>query len=251
MKRTLPLFFALSLCISLVPANAQMGGPGRAPSGPDFSGPMAKLFGDNSAFSAAVEVQAKADAETGQMIMPGRISYLDGKSRFEMNLAELKGANLPPDAMDQMKEMGMDKLATVSVPDQKLVYLIYPGLKAYAEMPVKGSDGGKSEKDFTVEITELGKESINGQECIKNKAVVTDKEGKTTEFTVWNAPSLKKFPLKIETTGDTMPITMSFKDVKFAKPDAGLFSPPSDFTKYDTVMGLMQGEMMKRMSPGK
>lgn len=247
MKRTLQLIAAAVLCLVFVTANAQMGGPGRGPSGPDFSGPMAKLFGENPAFSAGVEVQAKGAERDADMVMPGTISYLEGKSRFEMNLADMKGASLPPGAMDQMKQMGMDKLATVSIPEKKMVYLIYPTLKAYAEMPVKTADSSKSDKDFDVVITELGKEEIEGHECVKNKAVVTDKEGKTTEFTVWNATDLKKFPVKIETSQEGMQIVMLFKDVKFAKPAITLFDPPSDFTKYDSVMALMQQEVMKRM----
>jgi len=246
MKRILPVLATVALCLGWINTNAQVGGPGRGPSGPDFSGPMAKLFGNNPAFSASVEVQAKGMGG-GEMVMPGKISYLDGKSRFEMNLGDMKGANFPPGAMDQMKQMGMDRLSTISIPEKKMVYLIYPGLKAYAEMPVKNGSAGKSEQDFEMELTELGKEAVDGHDCVKNKAVVKDKEGKTTEFTVWNATDLKKFPVKIEASQEGMAFTMSFSNVKFEKPDAALFDSPAGYTKYDSVMGLMQQEMMKKM----
>jgi hypothetical protein len=38
--------------------------------------------------------------------------------------------------------------------------------------------------------------------------------------------------------------------VKFAKPDASLFEPPSDYTKYTDQMEMMRQEMMKRMPQG-
>jgi len=42
-------------------------------------------------------------------------------------------------------------------------------------------------------------------------------------------------------------MTMLFKDVNLAKPDAGLFDPPSNYTKYDSMQAMMQAVMMKRM----
>lgn len=242
MKRTSLLIVAISLLLPLFTASAQMGG--RGPSGPDFSGPMAKLFGENKAFTSDVEVQANSPAQ-GDMVMPGQISYLEGKSRFEMNLADMKGANLPPQALEQMKQMGMDRLTTISDPDKKLVYIVYPTLKAYAEMPIRNAD--KSESDFEIEITELGKETVDGHECEKNKVVATDKEGKSTEFTVWNATDLKNFPVKIKASQQGTEFTMLFTNVKFDKPKQDLFTPPTSMTKYDSMMALMQQEMMKRM----
>jgi hypothetical protein len=241
MKRIFQLLAVISAFhLPIITGHAQFGGGGG--SGPDFSGAMSKLFGENKAFASDVDVEAKGGAQ-GDMSMPAKISYLDGKSRFELDMANMKGASLPPQAIEQMKQMGMDKLTTISIPDEKLIYMIYPGLKAYAEMNVTNSAAA----DYDVQLTELGKENVAGHDCVKNKATIKDKEGKTTEFTVWNATDLKKFPVKIETSQQGMDITMLFKNVKFDKPDAKLFKAPSDHTKYDSLMSLMQKEMMKRM----
>jgi hypothetical protein len=247
MKRLLSLTLSATLLLGIT-AHAQFGG--RGPSGPDFSGAMSKLFGENKFFSSDVEVDAKG-GPTGDMSMPGKISYLDGKSRFELNMADLKSASLPPEAIDQMKQMGMDKLTTISLPEDKVVYMIYPSLQAYAEMPVSKADAAKSGADDEVSLTEVGREEVDGHQCVKNKATVKNKEGKTSEFTVWNATELKNFPVKIETTQDGMDITMLFKNVKFDKPAASQFAAPEGMTKYTSVMSLMQQEMMKRMNPGK
>ena len=37
-----------------------------------------------------------------------------------------------------MKSMGMDTMISISRPDLKLMYLVYPGLNSYAEMPAHG-----------------------------------------------------------------------------------------------------------------
>ena len=65
-----------------------------------------------------------------------------------------------------------------------------------------------------METTELGKDTVDGHPCVKNKVIVTDNEGSKHESTVWNATDLKNFPVKIETdrTG-RQTMTMLFKNV--------------------------------------
>jgi hypothetical protein len=98
-----------------------------------------------------------------------------------------------------------------------------------------------------MESTELGKESVDGHACVKNKVTVTDKAGKAHESTVWNATDLKNFPVKITTSEAGAATTMLFKAVKLEKPDPAQFEPPAGFKKYDSLMALMQQEMMSRM----
>lgn len=216
--------------------------------GPDWGGSMAKLFGENQAFSANVQVATKgASPDGGTMSMPGKIAFEGGKSRFELDL--LKSDKMPPEAIAHMKAMGMDQMVMISRPDKKVAYMIYPGLKAYAEQPLNDS-AAKPEADFKLKIEELGKETVDGHPCVKNKATVTDDQGQKHESIIWNATDLKKFPVKIEQTTEGVASTISFKDVKFSKPDAALFEPPTGLKKYASMQSLMQEEMMKRMSGG-
>jgi hypothetical protein len=235
----------------LIPASAQpgrrggggMGGGMGGPQGPDMGGAMAKVFGENSAFTARMEMQT--DGMPKGMTMGGKMTCDSGKSRYEMDLSEAAG--MKGDGAAQMKAMGMDKMTIISRPDKKVSYMVYPGMQAYAEMTIKDADASKPASDYKVEITEIGKETVEGHACVKNKVVVTDEEGKKSEFTLWNATDLKKFPIKLETTQSGRKMTLMFKDVKIGKPDAALFDPPSDYKKYDSPMALMQQEMMKRM----
>ena len=181
------------------------------------------------------------------MTMPGKLSFDAGKSRFEMNMAEMKGAAMPPEAAAQMRAMGMDAIVTISLPDKKTVYLIYPGMQSYVENPLPEKTAGMTDDDFKMETTELGHETVDGHECVKNKVVVTDKDGKKHESTVWNATDLKKFPVKIETAESGHKAVMHFKDVKFTKPAASAFEIPSDFKKYASMQTMMQEVMMKKM----
>lgn len=251
MKKYIPVLAVAVLSFILTPAQAQpgmrggMGGPL-----PSFGGGMAKIFGDNSAYSAKLEMHSSGGDAGADVTMPGKLAYLEGKSRFEMDMTEIKGGNLPPGSAAQMKQMGMDKIITISRPDKNITFMIYPGLQAYVEMPMPDPDAAKPASDFKSEATELGKETVDGHPCVKNKVVVTDKAGTAHQSTVWNATDLKNFPLKIETTDSGATVTMLFKEVKFDKPDAAQFDPPAGLKKYDSMMTMMQQEMMKRMGGG-
>jgi hypothetical protein len=236
-KQTLVLvILILTLAASV---HAQLG----KVSTPSLTGAMAKLFGDNTAYTADVEFQLNGTQPTS---LPGKMSFDSGKSRFEMNLAEAKGGQTPH-AADQMKAMGMDKMMFISRPDTKVVYVVFPSLSGYTETPLKDPDADKPDSAYKVQLTELARETVDGHVCVKNKAVVTDDQGKTHESTVWNAIDLKNFPLKIETTEQGRSTTMLFKNVNLTKPDAALFDPPADCKKYDSQQALMQQAIMKHM----
>jgi hypothetical protein len=240
-----PLVVSAALLFAINPARAQPGGGGGGQGGPHFSGALVKLFGDNAAFTASVRVEADGASIGQAMTMDSTMSLLDGMTRFDMDMSKMHGPNIPPQAVEQMKQLGLDKVVTVSVPDKKVARLIYPTIKAYAETPISESDAAKA-ADFKMEVKESGSETVEGHDCVKNKVVVTGTDGVAHESTVWNAKDLNNFPVKIQMTEHGTQMTMTFKDVKLQKPDASLFNPPSDFKKYDSMMSLM----MSRMNAG-
>ncbi len=221
------------------------------PGGGILSGSTTKLFGENTAFSATMEVRLNAPGGGDPMTMPYKMSYDQGKSRMEVDMTEIKGGAFPPDAMDQMKAMGMDKMIMIARPDNKMALIIYPGLKACVENPMPEASATAKPEDFKIELTEMGKETIESHACVKNKAVVTEKDGTRHESTVWNATDLKKFPLKIEMNEGGNAATITFKGVTLTKPDAKVFDAPSGYTKYGNMMDMMQQVMTTRMGgPG-
>jgi Domain of unknown function (DUF4412) len=241
MKNPLNCILLVLLCLNL-PAYAQMG----PATGPQFGGPMDKLFGAHQSFSATLDMRMKVGDNGSPVDVPGQIAVDSGKSRFEMNMSEMKGHQMSPEAAAHMKAMGMDKMVSISLPAEKTVYLIYPDMKAYVEMPIPNADEGAT-NDLTMQTTELGKETVDGHACVKNKVVMTYKDGNRHECTVWNATDLNKFPIKIVQDEEGHQVTMLFKDIKFSKPDANLFKPPTDYTKYDNMQTMIREQIMKRM----
>jgi Domain of unknown function (DUF4412) len=240
MKKYFPIF-AATICLGIFAAHAQMG---ETPGVPQFGNGMDKLFGDNQAFSATLEIQMNASGSP--MAMSGKMSFDKGNSRFEMNMSAMKGGAIPPDAAAQLKTMGLDRMVSITQADKKIVFVIYPDAQAYTEMSPATSDAGATNQDSKIEVTELGKETVDSHPCVKNLAVVTDQQGAKHEFTVWNATDLKKFPIKVEMK-EQASATMMFKDITFSKPAASLFAAPAGYTKYGGVQEMMQAVMMKNL----
>jgi len=220
MKNHFSILVSTIICLGLLPAYSQSGPPG----GPQLGGTLSKLFGDNQTFSADLEMQV-SDKSGKPMTMPGKLSFDTGKSRFEIST---------------------NQMVTIARPDKKIAYLVYPGLRSYAEIPLSNADSPPTKRDYKMEITEIGADIVDGHPCVKNKYIVTDNDGVKHESTVWNATDLKKFPVKIETVEQGDNVSMLFQNVSLAKPAASLFDPPADFKKYDTAQQ-MQQEMMKRL----
>jgi hypothetical protein len=222
-----------------------MSGP--VPNALQFNGAMGKLFGEHKAFTATLDVDVRPGAGPDNITMPTTLAFLDGKSRVDLDLSKAKGSQIPPGMSEQFKSMGIAEMTMISREDKQVAYVVYPGLQSYAEM--KGEAGADASK-IKVETSELGKETIDGQACVKNKVTVTDAVGKTTEATVWQATGLKKFPVRIETAEGKGKVTMKLSNVKFDKPDAKIFEPPAGLTRYENVETMVQEQMMKKILGG-
>ena len=154
---------------------------------------------------------------------------------------------MPADAMAMLKETGMDKMQMLITPEKKSTMLIYPGLQAYAALPISDEEMANSK----VETTDVGKETVDGHPCIKRKVTTTDEKGKTKEAFVWAATDLKSFPLKMQMQQKKNTIHIHYSAPSLEKPDAALFEVPTGYTKYDSVQGLMQAAMMKMLGGAK
>jgi hypothetical protein len=121
MKKHLIILASVLVGFTVVTARAQPGGP---PS-PSFDGAMAKLFGDNSGFSATMELHLTLPSGE-PMTRTGQMAFLEGKNRFEMDLSTMQGGPMPPQAAARMKQMGMAKMTMITRRDKDLNYMLYP-----------------------------------------------------------------------------------------------------------------------------
>src|SRR5436305_1033425 len=146
MKKILVATALIVLAITAVHAQPHRSGPGSG--GPHFGPALSKLFGEHQTFTARMEFETPDQTSGRTMTVPGRMSFDGGKSRFEMNISEIKGSKMPPESAAQMKAMGMDSMVTISRPDRKMAYIIYSGMQSYVETPLLDKSDSASAEDF-------------------------------------------------------------------------------------------------------
>jgi hypothetical protein len=237
----------LSLCVLLLPAfggHAQMPGMG-APAG--MSVALARLFGDVTAFSAKAEMRVLDSSQKELVSTPMDFALLDGKIRFQMDIAQARSSSMPPGAAEQVKQLGMSRIISVIRPDKKVVYVIYPDMKSLLTMATPKEEAEAAAKTPKITKTPLGKETLDGHACTKNKVVISDDKGKSVEATTWNAADLKDFPIQIQTQEKESTSIIHFQQVEFTKPEAKQFDAPTGYTEYTDQNDLMQAVMKKMM----
>ena len=75
-------------------------------------------------------------------------------------------------------------------------------------------------------------DTVDGHACKVENMTVTPHSGphagQPTKMKVWEAQDLHGFPIKVETQTTRGPMTIEYKDVSFAEPDASLFTHPDN-----------------------
>jgi hypothetical protein len=249
--KTLPLLLALA--VTAAPLLAQSPGGGAPQSGANAA--LLKLFGNVTAFTAKSEIQMtpqpgaapKRGAPAGPMSMTATTAVRDGSMRTEVDMTTVQGGQFPPQAMASLKNMGMDRVVTVVRKESKNLLVIYPGLKGYVEMPMDNKEAELMGLNLDIEKTETGRETVAGHETVKYRVVMKDGSKPVREMTLWAAPELKDFPVRIEMTEEGNLVRMTYTDIKLEAPDAALFKAPEGFTKHADLMALMQAGAMRMM----
>jgi hypothetical protein len=232
------------LSLASLTAVAQPGGPGSMP-GMDLS--VMKIFGEHQAFTCKADIKTLDKTGQEEMSMTADFAMLDGQMRTEVDMSKMRGKGMPPEAIAQMKQMGMDRAINIMTPAEKKMIIAFPNMKAAAKMALPEKDAASLAKS-TMEKTELGKETIEGHPCVKNKVVIASEGGKKHEYTLWNATDLKEFPVQFETAEQGRVVRGTYHDINFAKPDAKSFAVPADCKEYASMEEMMAVVMQKMMS---
>lgn len=233
----------VGLCLAAIyPAGLYAQLPGGGNPG-ELNAAILRLFGDHKSFQASADVKVSDKNQRALVNTPIDVAVLDGKARFAFDLTKLSGASMPPEAVQIIKNAGMAKVVSVARPDLKQVLIIYPDQKSMLRMPMEEKDVKAALGDAKVSKTVLGKETIDGHACTKNKVVMTDAQGRATEATTWNASDLKEFPIQIQSTENGMTSLLKFSDVRFTKQDPALFEAPTGYREYKNMMEAVQSMM--------
>ena len=244
--------FLASLCASLLIAapalHAQQatGIPAINSQAPFLAAALSEFFSDTRAFTAGVELTLPAKEGGESLKLPFGVAMADGKMRWELNLANVKSADLPPEAITGIKDMGLDRMFFIYLPGKPLT-LALPGMKSYVEMAVPKTDGVQQqaqEKIGRLEKREIGRENIAGQPTVKYAVKIPGDDGIAT---VWQATNLQNLPVKIAITKDKQTYQLQLSNIKLGQPDAAYFTVPAGFAKQTDLSAVIQAAAMRSL----
>ncbi len=229
---------AVFVCLLGLASLAQMPG---GPPPPDPCAALAKFLSKDAEFIASAKVTTTGNKPRDNQTVLMRFAVSERRMRNEIDMTKM--GNVPPGDLAAMKQMGMDQLVILALPEKSASYLVFPNLKSYCDTPTsgKGIPEGKLEK------TPLGNDTVEKHACTKSKLTFTDKDGKTAEALVWEAPDLKNFPVQYQTVENGQTTTTTFTDIKTEKPEASLFELPQGYKKYGNMQEMMMGNMQRLM----
>jgi hypothetical protein len=240
----------LALAALLLPqfrVSAQIPGGANGNANAVMNAVILRLFGSNTNFIARLDIRVldKNQKETGSI--PLGFERLGDKVRYDVNMAQVKSREMSPQFATTLKEMGLDQMEAIRLPERKMIVSVYPVLKAYAETPMEKDELEAATNHFKIEKKQLGHETIDGHACEKNEITVTEAGGHRDRAIVWNATDLKDFPIQMQIPADETTLVFKFKDVKFGRPEFSHFETPTGLTRYADVNALMADAVAKKM----
>jgi len=221
--------FPVALLVVLLSVNAAVARAPATGTPTSINTAFVKLFGAAGAFTAKVDTQVLDPYQQENVRLRMDFAASEGKVRLEINLAQMQSKDLPPSKVAELKEAGMERVISLFRPDKKVTYIVYPGTQSYLSIPMANEDISAFEKGLKLEKSPLGKETLDGHDCMKNKVVVTDTNGPVLQAVTWNAADLKDFPLQIEMKEKGNTVRMHFTQLRFTKPDPQQFDVPAAY----------------------
>ena len=189
-----------------------------------------KLFEKTPAFTAKGETQVFDATQKETVRMPMDWTALDGKVRLEVDLEQMTGKDMTPATLATLKQAGMARIVSVYRPDKKATYVMYPGVQSYLEIPVDKGEAEALQKGLKLEKAPLGKETVDGHPCVKNKVSVRGEKEAVLHAVTWNATDLKDFPMQIEMKEKQDTVRMRFTQVRFERADTNQFELPANYS---------------------
>lgn len=237
----------LALPLLTAPARAQGAGLGN---GTGFGADkiIFKLLEPVKGFSADLRIQIR-NTSGATLELPAKVDYAQQMARLDIDMSKAKGDQLPAEALEQIKAMGMSLMSSLTFLDKGQTLVIYPKLKAYAKLPAEDSTSAAQLAALSLKAEEQGQETIDGHVCVKRRYSGKLPTGKAVSLTAWCARDLKEFPLRMQFIENDSSVTMSYSELRLEPPLPARFALPSGYTEYPSIQEMIQGEMMKRLTP--
>lgn len=195
-----------------------------------LNGVILKLFGKHDNFAVDSEFQLLDEKQKPAITLTLSIAVSEGKMRADADMNAAKGPGIYPEDIAQARKAGLDRIISLIRQDKGKIYIVYPTRRSYEEaaLPKELASGGGIAK---IQKTPLGKETIDGHLCVKNRVVLLDARNNKQEMVSWEASDMKDFPLMVKLSDSGQSWVVHNRNIRFGKIDVASFEVPSGFAK--------------------
>ncbi len=206
---------------------------------PFLAAALSQFISDTRTFTAKADLTVTGGPAGGAMRMPFGVAMDNGKMRFDLNLAEVKSEALNEGSLTAMKGLKLDRLMFVYYPGQP-TRLVFPGLRAYVEMPLDGSlskvQDKASDQASMIQKDFVGTEAASGVAARKYRLGIP---GQQQSAFVWEAPAMNDLPVQLAVNSGGQNYQFAFRNVRQGPVDPRTFGIPANFRKYNSMNELM------------
>jgi hypothetical protein len=177
--------------------------------------------------------------------MEADFAMLNGVIRVEVQTSQVLGEQGVPGSAESLKRLGMERQVHLIQPEDQTIYLLYPGLKGYIEVPFPRNERGLKPEQIQVQKQKAGEETVAGHPCIKNEVTLTHPNGVERHALVWQATDLAQFPIRIELEHRGAALQLNYRKITFRRPDREQFRVPSGYKKHEDMQALTRVALQK------
>ncbi len=206
--------------------------------GVGYNAVVAKLLSEFPAFSASVETLMTNKADRSRLSVPMAMSKRGDLLRIEVDLGKMKGTGVSLDQITAMQNIGLARMAMVVHPAERVMFVVFPEVKFATQVAMSPSDV----MDAAVKVTKRrsGKEKLGGLAVVRQQVTMTGTDGRRTEATTWEDPSLNNFPARIAFKQQETSVEMTFVGATLTSAPEDRYGVPADYRKFDSMSTLME-----------
>jgi hypothetical protein len=242
------LFLLVSaLLAGAPPAPARVSLPG---AGGALNAALAKIFADAPPFTADSDTSVEPAGGGTKVHAPMKFAVHGGRLRFEVDVARLRGPEMPAQVLANLQRMGMDHMVTVTLPAERKMLVVYPALSAFTHL-VLPAEQLPDLASLQLTARPDGAERVNGQPCAREQFTLTGPHGLQLEGVLWRAQDEADLPVRVRIPQADGVVTLDLMNVKRARaPDAAIFGPPAGYREFADMQALTL-DALKRADAGK
>ena len=203
---------------------------------------LAKIMGSVGDFHAQgwLEFWTTNSGQFDFKQFPFTMQMLEGRIRTELDLSQIPNRFEKDGTWSTMRQIGIDKITSVTLPKLTTMKIIFPVQQAYVTQGLAQKDAPEHIK--LVNHVLVGPERLKDRVYNKYSANLEYLTGNSVPVEIWQDPSgVKNYPAFIKIKQSTSAVSVRFAHLQRGKVPVENFDTPEEYSQYTDMGIFLQG----------